>query len=116
MGTAETPAEPIRGLIFSFRNRFMSLAMSTPSDGTEGEGDEAEDKDEDRLGFEKGFGVHRRSHGQSQEYGGDGRRLKSESHLPMGKRMGQQRELHGMMSGAMLEKGGDRGMALPRSE
>ena len=30
MGTAETPAEPMRGLIFSFRKRFMILASSTP--------------------------------------------------------------------------------------
>ncbi|SCJ53256.1 Uncharacterised protein [uncultured Blautia sp.] len=30
MGTADTPAEPMRGLIFSLRNRFMNLASSTP--------------------------------------------------------------------------------------
>ena len=30
MGTAETPAEPIRGLILAPGNRFMILAMSTP--------------------------------------------------------------------------------------
>ena len=30
MGTAETPAAPISGLIFSFVNRFMPLAKSTP--------------------------------------------------------------------------------------
>ena len=30
MGTAETPAEPMRGLIFSLRNRFMNLASRTP--------------------------------------------------------------------------------------
>ena len=30
MGTAETPAEPMRGLIFSFTKRFMNLARSTP--------------------------------------------------------------------------------------
>ena len=30
IGTAETPAEPISGLIFSLRKRFMNLASSTP--------------------------------------------------------------------------------------
>ena len=30
MGTAETPADPISGLIFSFRKRFMTLASRRP--------------------------------------------------------------------------------------
>ena len=30
MGTAETPAEPIRGLIFSFKNRFITFTVSIP--------------------------------------------------------------------------------------
>jgi hypothetical protein len=30
MGTAETPADPIRGLIFSLRKRLKSFARSTP--------------------------------------------------------------------------------------
>jgi hypothetical protein len=31
MGTAETPAPPIMGLIFSFKKRFMILARTTPA-------------------------------------------------------------------------------------
>ena len=30
IGTAETPAEPISGLIFSLRNRFINLAIRIP--------------------------------------------------------------------------------------
>ena len=30
MGTAETPAEPIRGFIFSFKKRFIILTVSNP--------------------------------------------------------------------------------------
>src|SRR5690625_6339648 len=30
MGTADTPAEPMRGLILCLEKRFMNLAMSTP--------------------------------------------------------------------------------------
>ncbi len=30
IGTADTPAEPMRGLILFLRNRFMNLARSTP--------------------------------------------------------------------------------------
>ena len=31
MGTAETPAAPIKGLIFCLENTFISLAISTPA-------------------------------------------------------------------------------------
>jgi hypothetical protein len=30
IGTAETPADPIRGLILLFKNRFINLAINTP--------------------------------------------------------------------------------------
>ena len=56
IGTADTPADPISGLIFSFRKRFMVLANSRPAHGSRREGDEAEAENQQSVQLEDPLG------------------------------------------------------------
>ena len=71
IGTAETPAEPIRGLTWPPVSDVHHLAAQNTGCGAEGEGDQAQHDDEQGAGVQEGVGRGGAANGQRQEDGDD---------------------------------------------
>ena len=67
IGTAETPAEPIRGLTLPPVSRYISFPSSTPPAVPSAERAQAHGHDGQRLGVEERLGRRRRADGDAQE-------------------------------------------------
>ena len=71
MGTAETPAEPISGFIFSFKKRFMMCTVRMPPKVQTTKVKQPETEDQQRLEAQEYFGLHGGPDRESQKDGDD---------------------------------------------